>query len=120
MKKKDIEYFKEFLTDRLEELLSHADDTVSGMTAPKENFPDPTDRASLESDRNFMLRIRDRESKLIKKIKKALYRIENDTFGICEACGEDISVKRLKARPVTTQCIDCKTKEEAFEKALGI
>ena len=120
MKKKDIEYFKEFLNDRLKELLSHADNTVSGMTAPKENFPDPTDRASLESDRNFMLRIRDRENKLIKKIKKALDRIENDTFGICEKCGEDISVKRLKARPVTTHCIDCKTKEEAFEKALGL
>ena len=120
MKKKDIEYFKEFLNDRLQELLSHADNTVSGMTAPKENFPDPTDRASLESDRNFMLRIRDREHKLIKKIKKALARIENDTFGICEKCGEDISVKRLKARPVTTHCIDCKTKEEAFEKALGL
>jgi DnaK suppressor protein len=120
MKKKDIEYFKEFLNDRLQELLSHADNTVSGMTAPKDNFPDPTDRASLESDRNFMLRIRDRENKLIKKIKKALDRIENDTFGICEKCGEDISVKRLKARPVTTHCIDCKTKEEAFEKALGL
>jgi DnaK suppressor protein len=69
MKKKDIEYFKEFLNDRLQELLSHADNTVSGMTAPKENFPDPTDRASLEADRNFMLRIRDRENKLIKKIQ---------------------------------------------------
>ena len=72
MKKKDIEYFKELLTERLEELLSQADNTVSGMTAQKENFPDPTDRASLEADRNFMLRIRDREHKLIKKIKKAL------------------------------------------------
>lgn len=120
MNKKDIEYFKVLLTNRLQDLLSQADDTVSGMTAPKENFPDPTDRASLESDRNFMLRIRDRESKLIKKIKKALTRIENGTFGICEKCGEDISKKRLKARPVTTQCIDCKTKEEAFEKALGL
>ena len=120
MNKKDIEYFKELLTNRLEDLLSQADDTVSGMTTPKENFPDPTDRASLESDRNFMLRIRDRESKLIKKIKKALARIENETFGICEKCGEDISKKRLNARPVTTQCIDCKTKEEAFEKALGL
>ena len=120
MKKKDIEYFKEFLNKRLAELLSHADNTVSGMTAPKENFPDPTDRASLEADRNFMLRIRDRENKLIKKIKKALDRIENGTFGICEKCGEDISVKRLKARPVTTHCIDCKTKEEALEKALGL
>jgi RNA polymerase-binding transcription factor len=120
MKKKDIDYFKKFLNERLEELLSHADNTVSGMTTPKENFPDPTDRASLEADRNFMLRIRDRENKLIKKIKRALDRIENGTFGVCEKCGEDISVKRLKARPVTTLCIDCKTKEEAFEKALGL
>jgi len=120
MKKKDIEYFKEFLNNRLEELLSHADDTVSGMTQPKENFPDPTDRASLESERNFMLRIRDRENKLIKKIRKALNRIAKGTFGVCEECGEKISVKRLKARPVTTQCIDCKTKEEASEKALGL
>jgi DnaK suppressor protein len=120
MKKKDIKYFKELLTNRMEDLLNQADDTVSGMTAPKENFPDPTDRASLETDRNFMLRIRDRESKLIKKIKLALDRIENETFGICEKCGENISLKRLKVRPVTTQCIDCKTKGEALEKALGI
>jgi len=120
MNKKDIEYFKRHLDDKLEELLNQADVTVSGMTAQKETFPDPTDRASLESDRNFMLRIRDRESKLIKKIKKALLRIENGTFGVCESCGEDISMKRLKARPVTTQCIDCKTREEAMEKALGL
>ena len=120
MKKKDVEYFKALLTDQLEELLSQADTTVSGMTVPKENFPDPTDRASLEADRNFMLRIRDREAKLIKKIKKTLDRMENGTFGICESCGEEISIKRLKARPVTTQCIDCKTEEEALEKALGL
>jgi DnaK suppressor protein len=120
MKKKDKEYFKQYLEDRLEELLSQADNTVSGMTTPKENFPDPTDRAALEADRNFMLRIRDREHKLIKKIKEALERIENDTYGICESCGEEISIKRLKARPVTTQCIDCKSKEEALEKALGL
>ncbi len=120
MKKKDKEYFKEYLTNRLEELLNQADNTVSGMTTPKENFPDPTDRAALEADRNFMLRIRDRESKLIKKIKQALERIENDTYGICETCGEEITVKRLKARPVTSQCIDCKSKEEALEKALGL
>jgi DnaK suppressor protein len=67
-----------------------------------------------------MLRIRDREHKLIKKIKKALDRIENGTFGICESCGEEISIKRLKARPVTSQCIECKSKEEALEKALGL
>jgi DnaK suppressor protein len=127
MKKKDKEFFKKYLTERLEELLNQADNTVSGMTETKENFPDPTDRfpdptdrAALEADRNFMLRIRDREAKLIKKIKSALDRIEKDTYGICESCGEDITLKRLKARPVTTQCIDCKSKEEALEKALGL
>jgi len=120
MKKKDIKYFEQLLNEQLEDLLSQADDTVTGMTTPKENFPDPTDRASLEADRNFMLRIRDRESKLIKKVKKALERIEDDTFGTCEECGEDISIERLKARPVTAQCIDCKKKEEALEKALGL
>lgn len=120
MKKKDMKFFEELLKSRLQDLLSQADTTVSGMTEQKENFPDPTDRATLESDRNFMLRIRDREHKLIKKIKKALERIENETFGICESCGEEITIERLKARPVTTQCIECKTKEEAFEKALGL
>ncbi|MFZ2039339.1 MAG: RNA polymerase-binding protein DksA [Desulfobacterales bacterium] len=120
MKKEEMDVFKVQLTQRLEELLSQADETVTGMTAQKENFPDPTDRASLESDRNFMLRIRDREAKLIKKIKKALERIESGSFGICETCGEEISIERLKARPVTAQCIECKTKEEALEKSLGL
>ncbi len=120
MKEKDLEFFEKLLTKRLEDLLNQADDTVSGMTMPKENFPDPTDRASHEANRNFMLRIRDREHKLIKKIKKALKRIENKTFGICDKCEEDITIERLNARPVTTQCIDCKTKEEALEKALGL
>ena len=120
MKKKDLEFFRNLLKDRLQELLSHADSTVTGMTKPKENFADPTDRASHEAERSFELRIRDREHKLIKKIKKALVRVENETFGICESCEEDISLERIKARPVTTQCIDCKTHEEDLEKALGI
>jgi DnaK suppressor protein len=120
MKDEDLQFFKDLLTDRLQELLSHADSTVTGMTQPKENFADPTDRASHEAERSFELRIRDREHKLIKKIKKALERIENKTFGICEVCEEPISLERLKARPVTTQCIDCKKREEDMEKALGI
>jgi DnaK suppressor protein len=120
MKQETIDYFRDFLNQRLQELLNRADNTVTGMTNQKETFPDPTDRASLESDRNFMLRIRDRENKLIKKIKKALDRIEDGSFGICESCGEDISIERLKARPVTTLCIECKTKQEAMEKALGL
>lgn len=120
MNEKDLNFFRELLQQQLQELISNADETVSGMTEQKETFPDPTDRATLESDRNFILRIRDREHKLINKIKKALDRVENNAFGICEKCGEDISIERLKARPVTTLCIDCKTKEEQFEKALGI
>ena len=72
MKKEDLEFFKNLLEDRLHELLSHADSTVTGMTKPKENFADPTDRASHEAERSFELRIRDREHKLIKKIKKRL------------------------------------------------
>ena len=120
MKKKDLQHFKELLNDRLRDLESQADDTVSGMVSEKETFPDPTDRASHEANRSFMLRIRDREHKLIKKIRKALERIDNGTYGICDKCEENISTKRLKARPVTTQCIDCKKKEEALENALGI
>ena len=120
MEQKDLDFFKNLLNERMNDLLSHADDTVSGMTQPKDNFADPTDRASHEANRNFELRIRDREHKLIKKIKKALDRIENGTFGICETCEEDISPERLKARPVTTQCIECKKREEDLERALGI
>jgi DnaK suppressor protein len=120
MKKEDLEYFHTLLTERLNELLKHADSTVTGMTQPKENFADPTDRASHEAERSFELRIRDREHKLIKKIKKALERIENGTFGRCETCEEEISIERLKARPVTTQCIECKTREEDMENALGL
>lgn len=118
--KKRLEYFKKLLNERFDELLNEANKTVSGMTAHKENLPDPSDRASLESDRNFTLRIRDRERKLIGKIKEALERIENGTYGICEECGEEISTERLKARPVTTLCIECKKKQETEEKVKGL
>ena len=120
MKQEKLEYFRQILNDRMQELLSEAEKTVTGMTASGENYPDPTDRASLESDRNFMLRIRDRERKLISKIRSALERIDSGEFGICEMCGDDIGEERLKARPVTTLCIACKKKQEAMEKARGL
>jgi len=82
--------------------------------------PDPTDRASIESERSFELRIRDRERKLIKKIRKALERIDDGSYGLCEECGEEIGEKRLEARPVTTLCIECKSKQEQEEKAKGL
>ena len=116
MEKDRLDYFRELLNERLNTLLEEAEKTVTGMTNDRDSFPDPTDRANLETDRNFLLRIRDRERKLIGKIKEALARIDDGTFGICEECGEDISEERLKARPVTTLCIDCKTKAEVEEK----
>ena len=119
MDKEHIEHFRKLLNGRMDELLGHADATVNDMTDTKENFPDPTDRASIESDRNFILRLRDRERKLISKIQEALERIDDGTFGICEECGEEIGFKRLEVRPVTTLCIDCKTRQEAGEKARG-
>lgn len=119
MNKKKLDYFREILTERFQEILAEAEKTVSGMTSANDNYPDPTDRASLESDRNFMLRIRDRERKLLSKIKGALERIDSGEFGICEMCGDDIAEERLKARPVTTLCIACKKQQEALEKARG-
>jgi DnaK suppressor protein len=120
MRQKDIEHFKKILTNQLKKLLIHAGDAVSGMTTPKENIPDPADRATIDTERNFMLLIRDRERQLAVKISKALLRIENGTFGICDNCEEEIAFKRLEARPVTTLCIDCKTKEEIYENARGV
>ena len=120
MEKEKLDYFREILKERFQELLNEAEKTVSGMTTGNETYPDPTDRASLESERNFMLRIRDRERKLLTKIRSALDRIESGEFGICEMCGDDIGEERLEARPVTTQCISCKKKQEAMEKARGL
>ena len=120
MEEKELEFFKELLNTQLEELLNQAGYTVAGMREEIDSCADLTDRASFEIDRTFMLRIRDRESRLIKKIKKALERIEDGIFGICERCGEEISIKRLKARPVATLCIECKTKEEKLERVIGI
>ena len=121
LNKKQLQYFKNLLNKRLDDLLSEANKTVSGMSSNlKDNLPDPADRATLESDRNFTLRIRDRERKLIGKIKDALERIENGTYGICDSCEEEISEQRLKARPVTTLCIDCKKKQEDEERIKGI
>ncbi len=120
MKQKDVERFKKLLNQRLEDLLGQADATVLDMTDAGEAFPDPTDRASMESERSFTLRIRDRERRLITKIREALQRIEDGEFGICDSCGEDIDKKRIDARPVTTLCIDCKTSQEISEKARGV
>jgi DnaK suppressor protein len=79
-------------------------------------MPDESDKASSATTQKIAYRIMERDRKLLKKIEKALSKFENDEFGICERCEEDIDVKRLKARPVTTLCIDCKEDEERMEK----
>lgn len=117
MEKEELNFFKEMLTAKLNELLGIANTTISKLLDDEEKSSDPLDRAALESERIHMLRIRDRESKLIRKIRKSLESIDNGTFGICEICEEEIGVERLKARPVTSHCIICKTKMEAEEKA---
>ena len=119
MQKRDLNYFKDLLTQWLDDLEHHAGDTVEGLMAVGDYWADPVDQASFESDRSLTLRIRDRESMLINKIRKSLEDIANGAYGICEDCGEDISVERLRARPVARRCIRCKTKQEAWEKIKG-
>ena len=117
MNKDELKHFDSKLEEMKEDLLSEADKTISDMTGRNDSYPDPTDRASAESDRNFELRIRDRERKLLNKVNSALDRIKDEIYGDCDGCGDDIGIARLEARPVTTLCIKCKTKQEDFEKA---
>jgi DnaK suppressor protein len=119
MDQKDLEYFRNLLSEQLQDALKQGDLTLEDMTDNNEIFADPADRATMESDRAFTLRIRDRERKLIKKIRAALGRLDSGTYGYCEECGEEIGVPRLKARPVTRLCINCKSKQEEDEHLRG-
>ena len=119
MEQKDLDYFKDLLNSWLDELLNQADYTVMGLRDTDGNPSDPLDRAVYDSERSYTLRMRDRESVLIKKIKRSLEDIEDNTYGICEDCGNDITIARLVARPVARRCIRCKTKQERIEKLIG-
>lgn len=119
MNKKELERFRKLLNAQVKELTEKVDGSVETLNTGNDYFPDPTDRASAESDRNFDLRVHERERKLIIKIKEALERIEDGTFGVCEECGEPIDLKRLEARPVTTLCIECKIAREREERIRG-
>jgi DnaK suppressor protein len=120
MKQKDLDFFKDLLTVWLDELLRQADSTVGGLLEADDNVADPLDRAVLDINRNYTLRMRDRESVLIRKIKKSLEDIDEGVYGYCEECGEDIAIARLKARPVARHCIKCKTRQEQIEKLTGM
>lgn len=115
MEQKDLEFFRKTLTAMLEDAQQKGDSTIEELNDSNEVFADPADRATAESDRSFTLRIRDRERRLIRKIQAALQRLEDGSYGICDECGEEINVERLKARPVTRLCINCKSKQEEDE-----
>ena len=105
----DLERQRAAILQEVEDILTNR----KGM----DNFPDVSDQASAETDQNFSLRIREREQRLLKKIDEALGRLASHTYGICESCGNEIPYKRLKARPVTTLCIECKTSQEEQERS---
>jgi len=113
--KEQLLMFERLLLNQKKELLQETVRAVQEMNEPNDSFADPTDRASWESESTRDLRIRDRERKLLEKIDQALQRIVDGTYGECEECGDMISVGRLRARPVTTLCIQCKAEQEAKE-----
>jgi DnaK suppressor protein len=112
-------HFRRILVAWKHSLMEEVDRTVHHMQDEATNFPDPNDRATQESEFSLELRTRDRERKLIKKIDEALARIEDHEYGYCEACGVEIGIRRLEARPTATLCIDCKTLDEIREKQRG-
>lgn len=118
MNKKELKRFKDILLQRKNELLKSAQATrETGMVFDPDDLPDEVDLASSEADQSMNLLLRDRERTLVKKIDKALLKIEKGEYGICESCGEEIGLKRLEARPVTDLCIRCKEEQERLEKS---
>ncbi len=113
-------HFSTILHAWKEELRKEVDRTMQHMQNEATNFPDPNDRASQEEELNLELRARDRDRKLLKKIEEAIERLENDEFGYCEACGIEIGIQRLEARPTATLCIDCKTIDELKERQTSL
>jgi DnaK suppressor protein len=115
LREKKLREIRKKLNRQREELLSDAGIALTAL--PDETtFPELGDQAAAEIDRNFMLKLKGRERKLLKKIDEAIDKIDSGTYGICEACGEEINIRRLEARPVTTMCIECKTEQEEEEK----
>lgn len=116
MNEQQLAHIEKILLAWRQSLMEEVDRTVTHMKDEAANFPDPSDRASQEEEFSIELRTRDRERKLIKKIEDALERLRNDDFGYCEACGVEIGLRRLEARPTATLCIDCKTLSEIKER----
>lgn len=116
MNEEQLTHIENILLTWRQSLMEEVDRTVTHMKDEASNFPDPSDRASQEEEFSIELRTRDRERKLIKKIEDSLERLREDDFGYCEACGIEIGLRRLEARPTATLCIDCKTLAEIKER----
>lgn len=112
------DHFREILEAWRSQLVSDITRTISSMQDESINHPDPTDRATQETDMSLELRSRDRERKLIKKIDDTIQRIDEDDYGYCDNCGVEIGIARLEARPTATLCIDCKTLDEIRERQM--
>ncbi len=120
LKKTSLKRFREILLAKKSNLLRNAQRTLSeDMALDTDDLPDEMDLASSEYLQSFTFRLRGREKTFLKKIDYALAKIEQGSFGICEQCEEQISLKRLEARPETTLCIRCKEDQEKMEKAFG-
>lgn len=117
MNKKELKRFAEILGERRDQILKQAGTTKeAGLGVEPDELHDEIDQASTETGQQLQLRLRDRENVLLKKIDKALKKIEDGEYGVCELCEEPISVKRLEARPVTDLCIRCKEEQERQER----
>ena len=116
LNEKQLSHIEKILLAWRQSLMEEVDRTVTHMKDEAANFPDPSDRASQEEEFSIELRTRDRERKLIKKIEDGLERLRDEDFGYCEACGVEIGLRRLEARPTATLCIDCKTLSEIKER----
>jgi DnaK suppressor protein len=118
MRSREVERYRTVLEEQLAQLVGHGERAVHDMVGSDgtEEIPDPNDRATVEEERNWTLRLRDRDRKLIGKVREALARLEAGTFGKCSGCGQAISPARLRARPVTDLCIECKTEAERAER----
>ena len=113
---KMLDYFRKLLLQQKAALLKQAARTLrENREDSSEQGGDFADIASLESNRTLKLRLRDREQKLMAKIDESLSKIDKGLYGMCESCGCDISIERLKARPVATLCISCKEDQESHE-----
>lgn len=114
-----LAHFRAILNAWREELSSETTRTVGHLQDETANHPDPTDRASQETDMALELKGRDRDRKLIKRVDESIVHLDSGDFGYCESCGEEIGLKRLEARPTAVLCIDCKTIDEIRERQLS-